>query len=89
MRVGAGVHRGIRPLGAVRGWGCGADTGHRAKCELCLSLPGKMLKEPGRMWACPWGIKEGLMEEVGKILREKEAKGDIQREREQCGQSLT
>lgn len=41
------------------------------------------------MWACPWGIKEGLMEEVGKILREKEAKGDIQREREQCGQSLT
>lgn len=65
--------------------GEGAETSHKANCELCLSLPWKMLKElRGGCGHVPWGIRGGLTEEVGRILRKKEAKGDIP-EREGVG----
>lgn len=72
---------------SVMEWG--AETGHKAQCELHPSFPWKMLKElRGRGGHVSWGIRGGLREEVETILREKEAREDIP-ERENGGQSLT
>lgn len=70
------------------GWG--AETGHRAQCELRLSFPWKMLLKElrGRGGHVSWGIRGGLTEEVETIFREKETREDIP-ERENGGQSLT
>lgn len=84
--VGAVLTEGSCPC-SVMEWG--AETGHKAQCELHPSFLRKMLKElRGRGGHVSWGIRGGLTEVAETILREKGAREDIP-ERENGGQLLT
>lgn len=73
--AGAGGRQTVPPSGQ-----CGEQRLGTKQSELCASLPGKMLTELGEDVGMSLGDREGLVEEVERMSREKGGKRRFQRE---------